>query len=458
MPTMTQPKSFRRNVVSSASSTVIGSLAQLALVMILSRTLKGADYAGFLTAFALVAVGDMASDFGTRIWAMREFALRDEAQESFFVAVFSKLFYSAIVACIVVVVAPIVLILSLKNILLCVFIAFTQPATDPALWYFRGRERFDLEAIHVVVYRVIYALSLACLAYFGMPLTLLLIVWLTINVSRIIVELINVHLRYVFQPAAHPLSWYIEKVKKVLPVTVPIGAAFLMVTFYQRLGVLSLNALGDVRQVALYGTAFSLVGAAGFIAVSITNATFPALSRAIESKNIDRASSLIFKKFSLITVFFFPMALTGIVLSPLAIATLYGTDYRAAGFVMVLLMPGLYISSINFSAKYALNAINLNWHDLIATVISLVVFIVAFLVPLQIEKAQQAAIAWGLGECVGLVSRYGFMSNFGKLKIKYFFVFVLLFFVLFAFTFLLKDAGVSIRDIVLARLHIAKAY
>ncbi|MGB9430438.1 MAG: oligosaccharide flippase family protein [Gammaproteobacteria bacterium] len=448
-----KPRSFRRNVLFSAGSTTVGSLAQLALVMVLSRILRANDYAGFLTAVALVAVGDMASDFGTRIWAMREFALKGVSQDTFLVSLYSKLTSSVIVTVIILLLGPHALIISFPDILICIFIACTQPATDPALWYFRGRERLDLEALSVVLYRVAYALVLACLAYLGVPLTLLLIVWLGINVLRITAELTSTPLRFVFSPGSNTLIWYFQQVKRVIPVTFPIGAAFLLVTFYQRLGVLSLNALRDTHQVALYGTAFSLVGAAGFIAVSITNATFPALSRAIEAKNMAAACDLIFKKFSLIALFFVPMTCLGILLSPLAIATLYGADYRDAGFVMVLLMPGLYISSVNFGAKYALNAINMNWQDAVATVISIVVFMAIFFIPLNIQKSEQAAVAWGIGECLGLLLRYSFMRLKGGLKIRHFWFFILLFIGLFALTFLLKGAGLSLRDEVLASAH-----
>lgn len=453
-----RPRSFRRNVLSSAGSTTIGSLAQLVLVMVLSRILNSDDYAGILTAFALVAIGDMASDFGTRIWAMREFALVGESRDTFFVSLLSKLCYSGIVAIVILLIGPHALLISFSDILICVLIAFTQPATDPALWYFRGRERLDLEALCVVIYRVGYALALAVLAYWGMPLTLLLLVWLGINLIRIAVEMSIPPLRFIYTSGVKTFNWYWQQVRRAWPITFPIGMAFLLVTFYQRLGVLSLNALHDLHQVALYGTAFSLVGAAGFIAVSITNATFPALSRAIEARNLPAAGDLISKKFNLITVFFVPMACIGVLLSPLAVAVLYGANYRDAGFVMVLLMPGLYISSVNFGAKYALNAVKLNWQDVSCTVVSIGIFLGLFSIPLEVQKSEQAAIAWGIGECMGLLSRLGFLRWKGGLKIRRFWVYILLFVGLVVLAFLLKDTGISLRDVILAKVHLLLHY
>ncbi len=450
-----KPRSFRRNVISSAGSTTLGSLAQLVLVMVLSRVMSGLDYAGFLTAVALVAVADMASDFGTRIWAMREFALKGASRNTFFVSLLTKLFYSAAVAAVVMTIGPHILIIPWQDILICVFIAFTQPATDPSLWYFRGRERLDLEALAVVLYRVGCAVILALLAYLGVTLTLLLAAWLAVNVLRITAVISSAPLRFVFKPGSEAgnSGIYFSLVRRVLPITFPIGVAFILVTLYQRLGVLSLNAMHLTHQVALYGTAFSLVGAAGFIAVSITNATFPALTRAIESGDFPAASDLLLKKFSLITLFFVPMACLGLVFSPLAIAFLYGSGYRDAGLVMVLLMPGLYISSLNFGAKYALNAISLNWYDVTATLISIVVFTAVFILPLHMQKAGQAAVGWGIGESTGLLCRYGFLRLNSRMTVRRFWAFMALFAGLFILSFLLQGMGVSLRNAVLARAH-----
>lgn len=447
-----RPRSFRRNVIASAGGTAVGSVAQLILIMILSRTLGVRDYAGFLTAAAVIAVGEMGSDFGTRIWATREFALQGASREIFYTGLWSKLVYSAIVALIIVLIARHTLTLSLTDIIICVLIAVTQSSTDPSLWFFRGRERLDLEALAVVLWRVGYMLLLAWLAHLGVSLTWLLIGWLAVNVTRVVATLASRPLRFVFTHGVHTGNGTYGNVARVLVIAFPIGVAYLMVALYQRLGVLTLNDLDTSRQVALYGTAFSLMGAAGFLAASITHAAFPALTRAIESRQYAAVNDIVYRKLILISYVFVPVAALGTILSPLFIALFYGSAYRDAGMVLALLMPGLYISSINFSAKYTLNATGLNWFDTAATGISIAVFFAILCMPLDIQKSELAAIAYGLGETSGFVGRYVFLRLRSSIRISRVWIYLGSFTFLFVLTLLLRNVGVALRDVVLSRV------
>jgi hypothetical protein len=72
--------------------------------------------------------------------------------------------------------------------MLSVLVAATQPGTDPFLWFLRAKERLDAEAVVVLISRVVMALSMIAAALLGCHLTTLLVIWLTCNVLRILIE------------------------------------------------------------------------------------------------------------------------------------------------------------------------------------------------------------------------------------------------------------------------------
>ena len=178
--------SYKRNIISNTTGNAVNSVIQLGLLFVLLRALNDTAYAAFLNASYLVVLLEMASDYGGRIWATREFSVSSSPKSVLIRSVHCKLFYTLLSA------AALSLIpfstLSTTAFLLSVLVACTQPSTDPLLWFLRGRERLDIEAVVVLVSRVAIAIGIVVATMLWYELRALLIIWLVGNLTRMLVE------------------------------------------------------------------------------------------------------------------------------------------------------------------------------------------------------------------------------------------------------------------------------
>ncbi|MFP7753268.1 lipopolysaccharide biosynthesis protein [Thermodesulfobacteriota bacterium B35] len=407
---------FRRNVLSNAGATAIGSLTQLALVAILSRLLDIASFATYISAVAFIGVFEIASDFGTRVWATREFSITAQGSDILLPAIGSKLLYSGIFTLFV-------LWVPLQNLtfvdtILCLLIASLQPPTDPLLWYLRGRERLDLEAIFTLYSRVGGAMVIALFVFLGCSVTTGLAGWIIVILSRIMLETCTPEVKSLLA-TTRIASWSLAKLKSVAINAFPVGLAFLLMAFYQRLGVLSLGQLSDATDVAMYGAAFTLTAPAGFLAVSITAASFPSLSRAMAAAKYQEVRRIVQRKIFIISAVFFPLCALGILLAPWALPLFYGNRFQASATIMMLLLPGLYISTVNFALKYVLNAARRNWADAGSALVGVVVFLLMIIVPFNKQLSLVAGVAWGVGELAIFVIKVAVLARYSKIPVSF---------------------------------------
>jgi len=434
---MKSSRRFKRNISFNALATASGSVTQFLLILTLTRLLSVDTFASFVTASAVVAVAEMTSDFGVRIWAVRRFALGTSSGETLFLAVTAKGFFSALMA-LVVVLVPWQLLNHLQAAL-CVLVAMLQPATDPLLWFLRGKERLDVEAIAVLSWRIGNALVLGIAAWLGASLSLLLSLWLGSSLLRLffvarlsLVRELFATTRQVVVPVV------LRQGLGVVQTAFPIGLAFLLMAFYQRLGVFSLGILGDTRDVALFGVAFVLVTSAGFLATSVTVASFPSLARSIEAGALKDAEFVVRRKLKLIALLFFPSCILGALIAPWFIPIAYPASYLPAATVVIGLAPGLFISAINFSLKYLLNALHLNWLDACSVVAGVFVFITVLVLPRWNVLLDGAAFAWCGGEMAIFLTKWYILFRDGRLPVKILAVYFILFVFLWIFVSLMK--------------------
>jgi O-antigen/teichoic acid export membrane protein len=415
---MSETRRFGINIMSNTIANVIGSAAQLALLVVLARVTGVSDFAGYVSAVAIVAIAEPASDFGTRIWATKKFALHGNTRNVLFKALKSKLFYSALMA--VVVLSLPLKTLSIFNTLLCVLIAVTQYSTDPVTWYLVGKERMHVDATILLAWRVGNALLLAVLAFAGFPLEWLLAAWLAVNCLRILVESRLKAARELFIDQADDVEGgardgFFHLIKLVFP----IGTALLLISLFHRVGVITLGALGDVTGVAVFGAAFSLVLAAGMLTNSIALASFPMLSRALDLAENEKASGVARRMLLLIACVCAPICLGGMALSPFITKLLYGQAYAESGLVMIILMPTLYLAGVNYALKYTLNAMHLYWQDAASLVIGLIAYVAVILYlpqTLSVSPPAATALGWGAGETTIFLSKWFILARDGRLE------------------------------------------
>jgi len=388
--------SLRRNILSNAGATAIGSLIQLILVLLLARWLDVGEFAVFITATAVVGFGEMASDFGVRIWGTRQFSVKDSVSGILGPALLSKTSTSLLLI-LIILLLPFQL-LTTKQALLAGIIACTQPSTDPLLWFMRGKERLDIEAVITLGWRTANALVLGATAWFDFGVTSLLAAWLACNLVRVAIEwrvplLGQLRLSPLFE-GQHVRA----QVVGVLRQSFPIGIAFLVMAIYQRLGILMLGEIAPPETVSHFGAAFTLVASAGFVATSITVSSFPRLARAAEAGDWADVCAITNNKLKMVMAVFLPACLLGMFAAPWVIQLLYPVAYADAAIAMVALLPGLYISTINFSLKYLMNTLAYNWLDVMSVSFGIVVFAVVLILFREENVLLMTGMAWGLGE------------------------------------------------------------
>ena len=410
---------IRRNMLSNAGGICVHVVLQLALMFLMFDVLSTAAYAAYISATAVIAICEMASDFGARLWATREFAITSRPRQILKLSWYCKLFYT-VVSGIILAFVPLNT-LSTAEFLLAVLVAASQPATDPFLWYLRGRERLDVEAVIVLTCRVVSAALMAVAAWYGQELTTLLSIWLGANLVRLmattqIAAVSQIYTDATVDPSEQDSTGasFGRQIIRTITDVFPVGSALFLRSLYQRIGVLLLSVLATDQDVRIFGTAFRLVATAGFLSTSMFVASFAPLVRAIESNDQPRIRGIIRGELKLVTLVFVPICLTGILVSiPFASAWL-SPEMVTIARAMVLLLPGLYLSCINMGLKYAVNAFGMNWPDVAAVLFGILMLssITVFHGPLTWSTA--ASLGWGMGEGAVIIIRLGLLRASGK--------------------------------------------
>jgi len=415
--------SLSRNIFSHASSTALGSLIQFFLIVVIAHFLKITEFGRFTVITASIAILEIVSDLGLRVLIIQFYSVDDEQKnkEAFTYAMTIKIGV-IILLCLMVFLTQWSLFTK-EELLLGVLIASLQPGTDPYLWFLRGRERLDLEAKIVVIWRLLNAILLAIIAYVFKDISLLLWAWLFSNGVRIIIER-NV-IKKLFDSSYDYLSLQLHHLQRdqlisILKGALPIGISLLLMAFYIRMNLIIIGSIGSATDVALYGAAFTIVVSAGFIGTSITIATFPALVRAIEKKNFDKAHQIIYKKLNMISLIIGSGCLLGIALAPWIVKLFYPEEYAKSADVMIWLFPGLYLSTLNFALKYLLNALYLSKKEILSVFVGMgtLIILLYFLNKIIPHLFLSAAIAWSLSELAMFSTKIIQLQQNSHLRIK----------------------------------------
>ena len=158
--------------------------------------------------------------------------------------------------------------------------------------------------------------------------------------------------------------------------------------------------VGTPADVALFGTGYKFVSAASFVATSIGVSLFPRLVRAVESQDAAGTNGVIKSEIMAVTAFFGPACIVGILVLPTLFQWLYSGNLSSTGWIMVVLMPGLYMSSINIGTKFTLNVMSLNWYDTASVLIGLATFSAVFFLAVGMPISYRTAVAWVAGEAM----------------------------------------------------------
>ena len=401
---------FFRNVISESGASILGSIALLATQVVLARVLPVPVFAALLTATAIIGISEVFSDFGLRIVGTRAFAIHNTNPNTLFMATSILKLANGIFLTTILLIWP-SHVLDWEAMILVGVVAATQFSTDPFIWFFRGRERMDISAGLIVTWRLLNMGAMIGAAYVGGGVTLLLMVWAVTNLVRIAVAFVILRRNFVPEVNLQISRAVVTKSLKLSRQAFPIGIAFVSVALYNRLGVLLLSRFGTDQDVAVYGIAFTLVASSAFIATAITNASFPRIARAISSGDWIIAVQHYNRNARLISQVFMPLCLGGIVLATWAVHLLYPPQMSEAANAIILLLPGLFLSNINLSLKFFMNAAGKNWLELLSVLLGVVVFSGLLIIEVGPTLFESAAIAWGLSELSIFFIKLFFLSR-----------------------------------------------
>lgn len=397
------------NIVASTCGTVLGQLLQLLLIFWLARTSNLPTYAAFLSATAWVAVLEKFSDFGGRIWAVQRFCTVGDARAVLVICLQTKILFTLVAAAISLLIPSNQLGMMLMGIVLLV--AFLQPDTDPLVWYLRSRERMDIEAALFVAWKTVVLLGVfVVVGCFGMGIEGILITWMAASILRIIVESRLKQVRRVFysESRSHPSG---VAFRHAIAAMLPIGAGSALLALNARMGMLSLEATGSELDVAIFGSAYIVIAAAGIFGSVITIALFPKLCRAVSAHDSGGSAILIQQSTTWIGAVYLPLCGIGMAASIWIAPFLFGENLYSTGPIMVLLWPIAYLASLNFALRMTLAAYGRNHLEILALVSGILVFMLAYRIPLHEALSLVAAAAWMLSELAVFLIKAYFVSK-----------------------------------------------
>lgn len=406
---------FLRNVLSNAGGNALNSVLQLGLLLLLSRMLGSATYAAWLTAGSIIAIGECASDFGTRLWAVRAFAGTTDPWNVLRQCLWNKLFYTC---CALTVLSLLPLnTLAVSELLMALAVAATQPSTDPLLWFLRGKDRLDVEAALVLSARLCTVGLVVVAGWFALPLEWLLSCWLLCNVTR----MVGTFRLPICKPLAETsfggsAGTGFSQICKGITDVLPIGASLVLAPFFTQAALLTLSIQGTDQDVNVFGTAFKLVIAAGFVGTSVVVSSFARLSQAVHEGDVERIQRIVNQKCRLLTQVMLPVCVLGIVLAVPVANLILTPELSAVGMAMILLIPGLYLSCVNMAGKYTLNACGRNWFDVVSLLIGFVAFGSAYFLLTSVARfpwmnsVWLVATCWTISELVVLMCRMYFVA------------------------------------------------
>ncbi|MEZ6127627.1 MAG: hypothetical protein R3C59_03030 [Planctomycetaceae bacterium] len=402
---------FAVNVLTNAGGNSLNSVLQLALLLALGRLLAKDVYAAWLTAGAIIGIGEMASDFGTRLWAVRRFAGPEHAALTLKYCLVNKLLFT--LASIAVLSLLPLNTLTASALLLSILVAATSPGSDPLLWYLRGRERLDVEAGLVLTCRLVIAIALATAAAFQMSLTVLLSAWLACNVIRIVWESRLPFSRPVFVGFRHVRLTRKGVQQSVIDV-LPLGVSLTLAPFFAHSVLLFVTVYGSDSDVTQFGTAYKLVHSAGFIGTSIVVSSFARLARAVQTENGEAAQQIIRTKLLLVTAALAPICILGTLTAVPLAHVLLKPELKDVGVLIVLLMPGLYLTCVNMAVRFTMNAFAFNRQDVLAMIVGCAVFVIAFQMSEMLWLPIRVTVSWTLNEVAMLVVRWIFLKRHSR--------------------------------------------
>lgn len=410
---------FSKNVLTNSVMSVVNGLFQLLLIMAVGRLTDEVFFASFLIAAALVAISEHGSEFGSSVWGMQRFASASVPARVLISCFQVKAFFSLILLCLLLILP--IPTLSLVQVFLCFLVAVTQPSADPILWFLRGTERLDKDALVLVLWKAASVGIMALILWSGGTLDMMLTGWFCINVLRQLLVYaclrtllgtgkprppheLDKHHFAMAELASDTVSD--DKLLSVVRRSIPTGTSSLVMALNQRILLFVMGFIASTSDLSQFGAAHTLVSQAGFLAMALVLSYLPSLARtqdaAFASGDDTAMREILRRKFSRIALLIGAFCLFGIAASATLATIVYGQQFPLAGPLMSVLWPGLFLWSISISLRFVLALRRSAWIDLSGSAAGLASSVTLLWIGAMLNADSQslvwiAAIAWVAG-------------------------------------------------------------
>lgn len=393
---------LRRQAAIRLASDLIGRGLSFGLAYVAQRLLGPADYGELTVALATGFVLTTLTDLGLQIIVTREIAGQTSHADSRQIAnagLTLKLLFSLPAAIILIVIStgrpPAAqfgaLIVGL-SLLLNSFVEYFGYAL-------RGWQRADLEALWLLVMRVITAVcgGLALFAGTGWAgLTLAYGGSATLTLLASYLWLRRQSNQYFAPRPMFDRGLQLRLVREALP----LGGAIVISIAYTRTAVFMLDALTSAASVGVYGVAQKLTEPLAIVPAAVMAAVFPVLARDIQQRGYAATRSIRVRTLAVLLLVGGALAAAGALGGPWLIERLYGAPYREAAPVLQVLALALPLSFLNYGLTHVLIALNRQRLNLLFNVIVFGVNLAACTQWIPTRGALGAAVATMLSEGV----------------------------------------------------------
>ena len=407
-------KTARRIVVNFASlmaSQIIARLIQLAIFVLLARSLRKEDFGVFSFGFAFSLVFVIVADFGLSLLLVREIS-RDKKLASKYLSnsIIAKILFSIVTLIFAYLFLDIMNYSQEVKTVAYIMLLFSllQSFTEVYFSIYRAFEKMHYDALIKVIRMVLLIGAVFYLIQNGYGIVAASMAFL---ITEIIVLLIAALITYTkFVRVSFDFDY--EFTKQLIKESSIFFFSVVFTTIYLYIDQIFISKFRDTTEVGVYSAAANIVIMLIFIPQMYVNSIFPVISRFyINSKE---SLKLAYEKsFKYMFVFGLSIAAGIYVLADKIILFLYGKEFSEAVIVLKILAGYSFLKFLNPVTGYTLIAINKQGTRLFGQASAAVINIVLNIIWIPIYGIVGAAMATLITEIIFFLMYSGFIYKYG---------------------------------------------
>lgn len=246
-------------------------------------------------------------------------------------------------------------------------------------WFYKGIENFKYITIRNIVIRIVYIITIFLFVKNKDDS----IIYFSLTIGTVV---INGIINYTYSLKFVRFSFKDLSIKTYLKPFLSLGIYVILTSMYTTFNVVYLGFVSNNDQVGFYTTALKIYTIILGLFSAFTGVMLPRMSSLLAEKNVEGFQNMLYKSFSFLLLFSFPLAIFCVIFAPQIIDIMAGDGYEGAILPMRIIMPLLIVVGL-------------------AQILA-----VQILIPMRKDKV--ILFASILGAIVGLVSNVIFVNKF----------------------------------------------